>query len=108
MWVVELNPGPEGNTARIVIDAATGIIQKKHYVMSRQEAVERAKRVAEAEGWPWGDVPGATETAFLGRGLPGSGPAWVIRANRSSGGGAFVGIDAETGAVIEKGFLLGR
>ena len=46
-WVVELNPGPEGNSARVEIDADTGVVVDKSYLMSKQEAINRARQIAE-------------------------------------------------------------
>lgn len=73
-------------------------------MMTEQEAIERAKQVAQEQGWGWAEPVLATlYRPWFGFGKGGK---WEIFSNvQRRGGNARVVIDAETGAVLEKGYL---
>ena len=71
-------------------------------MMSEAEAIDRAKRIAQGEGWAWAEPAEAT----LYRAWFGKGGRWVIFSNaRGLGAKARVVIDAQTGEVLEKGYV---
>jgi hypothetical protein len=71
-------------------------------VISEQEAIARAKKVAQEQGWAWADPALATyRAAWFGKG-----GKWEIFSNaHGKGAMARVVIDAETGAVLDKGYI---
>ena len=71
-------------------------------MVTEQEAVERAKQTAQAEGWAWAEPAQAT----LQRAWFGKGGKWVVFSNaRGLGAKSRVVIDAVTGDVLEKGYV---
>ena len=71
-------------------------------MMTEQEAIDRAKKVALEQGWAWVEPALAT----LRRPWFGKGGKWEIFSNAQGlGAKARVVIDAQTGAVLEKGYI---
>ena len=71
-------------------------------MITEQEAIDRAKQVAEAQGWGWAEPAYAS----LSRLWFGKGGKWEIFSNaRGLGTKVRVVIDAQTGAVLEKGYM---
>ena len=71
-------------------------------MLTEQEAIERAKQVAREQGWGWGEPV----LASLQRPWFGPGGKWTVRTNTQRlGGNARVVIDAQTGEILEKGYL---
>jgi hypothetical protein len=71
-------------------------------VINEQEAIERAKQIAEEQGWIWVEPA----EAIWHPAWSGSGGKWEIFSNaRGLGAKARVVIDAQTGAVLEKGYV---
>lgn len=70
--------------------------------MTREEALAKARAVAEQEGWAWTEPADATfRRAWFGKG-----GRWEIFSNaKGLGAKARVVIDAETGEVLEKGYI---
>jgi hypothetical protein len=70
--------------------------------MSEEQAIAIARRVAEQEGWAWADPALAT----LRKNWSGRGGRWEILSNaRALGAKVRVVLDAESGAVLEKGYV---
>jgi hypothetical protein len=70
--------------------------------MTEAEAIERARRVAEAEGWPWEEQISAMTRK---KGLFSNSLYWQVISNRPMRGrNAIICIDDETGEVLTKGF----
>jgi hypothetical protein len=70
--------------------------------MSEEEAIVRAKHVAQEQGWAWVEPADAT----LHRAWFGKGGKWTIFSNAHGlGAKARVVIDALTGEVLEKGYV---
>jgi len=71
-------------------------------VISEEQAVAAARRIAEQEGWAWADPALAT----LRKGWSGRGGRWEILSNaRALGAKVRVLLDADSGTVIEKGYV---
>jgi hypothetical protein len=71
-------------------------------VITEADAIGRARKVAEAEGWAWVEPAQAT----LRRAWFGGGGKWEIQSNaRGLGAKARVVLDAVTGAVLDKGYV---
>jgi hypothetical protein len=71
-------------------------------VISEQEAISRAKKIAEEQGWAWVEPALATyRAAWFGKA-----GKWEIFSNAHGlGAKARVVLDGQTGAVIEKGYI---
>jgi hypothetical protein len=70
--------------------------------MTDVEAIERARRVAQAEGWPWEEPISATTKK---KGLFSKSLYWQIISNRRYRGmNAIICIDDDTGEVLTKGY----
>jgi hypothetical protein len=69
--------------------------------MTQEEAIERARQVAEAEGWPWLE---RIDADIRKTGIFGSGPLmWQITTHSPNlGGNAIICIDDETGQILRK------
>lgn len=70
--------------------------------MTEQGAIERARQIAEEQGWIWVEPAEATwHPAWFG-----SGGKWEVYSNAQGlGAKARVVIDGQTGAVLEKGYV---
>jgi hypothetical protein len=70
-------------------------------MLTEKEALDLAKRVAEAQGWAWVEpARGALYRAWFGEG-----GRWEVASNaRGLGAIARIVLDAETGAVLDKGY----
>ena len=71
-------------------------------MLGEKEAVDLAKREATQQGWAWVEPA----RAMLHRRWRGNGGTWEIYSNANGRGAIarFV-IDAETGAVLDKGYI---
>jgi hypothetical protein len=70
--------------------------------MTRQEAIEIARRTAEEEGWAWDEPVDAT----LRRPWFKKGGRWEVYSNvLKMGAKARIVIDDETGKVLDKGYI---
>jgi hypothetical protein len=71
--------------------------------MTEAEAIERARQVAEAEGWPWEEPISAITKK---KGLFSKLVYWQMISNgRCRGRNAIICIDDESGEVLTKGWL---
>jgi hypothetical protein len=71
-------------------------------MMTEQEAIDRAKQVAEEQGWAWVEPAHAAWRPAWFR----KGGKWEIFSNAHGlGAKARVVIDSRTGAVLEKGYV---
>ncbi len=72
-------------------------------MITEHEAIDRAKQVAEAQGWGWAEPVLATlYRPWFGLGKGGK---WEVFSNvQRVGGNVRVVIDALTGEVLEKGY----
>ncbi|MCP4612727.1 MAG: hypothetical protein GY845_28870 [Planctomycetes bacterium] len=72
--------------------------------MNRDEALQKAQRIIEAEGWPWQQpVRIFKERPFIIFGRA----QWVMITNANcKGGNAFVRLDAKTGNLLSKEYSL--
>ncbi|MET0411368.1 MAG: hypothetical protein ABW217_08720 [Polyangiaceae bacterium] len=70
--------------------------------MTEQEAIEHARAVAREQGWAWVEPAHAT----FRRAWSGRGGKWEVFSNaRGLGAKARVVIDAESGAILEQGYV---
>ena len=71
-------------------------------MMNEEEAVARARRVAEEEGWAWVEPA----RAALRKPWLGQGGKWEVFSNaKGFGAKTRVVIDAATGEVLDKGYI---
>jgi len=71
-------------------------------VISEEEAISRARKIAEEQGWAWVDPA----LAIFRAAWFGEGGKWEILSNAHGlGAKARVVIDGETGAVLAKGYV---
>ncbi|MGH7675317.1 MAG: PepSY domain-containing protein [Gemmatimonadales bacterium] len=73
-------------------------------MMTQEEAIDRAKQVADEQGWGWAEpVMARLSRPWFGLGKGGK---WEIFSNvQRRGGNVRVVIDAQTGDVLEKGYM---
>ncbi|MBI3683379.1 MAG: hypothetical protein HY235_23645 [Acidobacteria bacterium] len=70
--------------------------------MTREEALVRARRAVEVEGWPWEEPA----EAHYREACSGQAGTWEIFTNvHEKGARARVKLNAETGEVLEKGHI---